>query len=547
MVIANMPASQEQQPSQEPREVPQQEQLSPEDRERQIEEMREEDEQISQAQVLLSAGELGQLHVELEAIEDNYEAALELAPEGQTPATSPEEFAQAATERWKDSHGIDEGVELSVSASVDVATAQGGGEAADTAAEQIMGTPNIETPDVQAKVELNVEVPKPAGAELFEDDFWDQALEGTEEAAVEAAAESEAEQVGETLEEQPPEAQTEQTVEVPRPESVKSGPSPERAKLSEEREKDTERLYAASTPYEILNVPPDASDSQIKKAYKKLSRVYHPDLGGDATSFKLVNIGFEYLSDPVKRAKFDQGNTSSFDRQINGEKAASAAAEASPEPTPAPESRQLTGEVTEPVEPVPEDRQLSDKAVEVQEPVAAAQQLEDKTEQQPVSEDMFDEAAWDEATEKYDQPTEAEEAFFEKPKAEKSKYTGAELFDDSTWDEALEKYDQPTEVEEAFHEQVRAEEAAAAQAEQQPESQQVEQQTAAQQIEAAKKKRKRQDAGRTPEKMAPVQRGLFGKLYDAWYNYAGKDYLKPTEDTMDFLLGEEANKKEKKP
>ena len=62
--------------------------------------------------------------------------------------------------------------------------------------------------------------------------------------------------------------------------------------------------------YKILGVNKDASQDDIKKAYKKLARQYHPDLNpNDATAkdkFQAINEANEVLSDPEKRKKYDQ-------------------------------------------------------------------------------------------------------------------------------------------------------------------------------------------------------------------------------------------------
>ena len=60
--------------------------------------------------------------------------------------------------------------------------------------------------------------------------------------------------------------------------------------------------------YEILEIERGASEEDIKKAYRKLARQYHPDNKetGDEEKFKVVNLANEVLSNPQKRAAYDR-------------------------------------------------------------------------------------------------------------------------------------------------------------------------------------------------------------------------------------------------
>ncbi len=72
-------------------------------------------------------------------------------------------------------------------------------------------------------------------------------------------------------------------------------------------------------PYSILGVSRSASPDEIKKAYRKLAHQHHPDkTGGDDKKFKEVNEAYQVLSDPAKRASFDNFGSAYNDGGFNG-------------------------------------------------------------------------------------------------------------------------------------------------------------------------------------------------------------------------------------
>lgn len=74
----------------------------------------------------------------------------------------------------------------------------------------------------------------------------------------------------------------------------------------------------AKSLYETLEITDSASESEIKKAYRKLARQYHPDVNKDPKAeekFKEINSAYEILSDKKKKQQYDMHGDSMFGGQ----------------------------------------------------------------------------------------------------------------------------------------------------------------------------------------------------------------------------------------
>lgn len=74
----------------------------------------------------------------------------------------------------------------------------------------------------------------------------------------------------------------------------------------------------AKSLYETLEINESATADEIKKAYRKLARKYHPDVNKEASAeekFKEINAAYEVLSDPQKKQQYDQFGDSMFGGQ----------------------------------------------------------------------------------------------------------------------------------------------------------------------------------------------------------------------------------------
>jgi curved DNA-binding protein CbpA len=60
------------------------------------------------------------------------------------------------------------------------------------------------------------------------------------------------------------------------------------------------------THYAVLGLTPDATDKEIKDAYRRAARASHPDRGGDPGAFHTVAVAYETLADPERRRRYDR-------------------------------------------------------------------------------------------------------------------------------------------------------------------------------------------------------------------------------------------------
>ena len=59
-------------------------------------------------------------------------------------------------------------------------------------------------------------------------------------------------------------------------------------------------------PYDSLGVPKDAPPEAIRAAYRKKARQHHPDKGGNVAEFQSIQVAYDVLSDPERKARYDQ-------------------------------------------------------------------------------------------------------------------------------------------------------------------------------------------------------------------------------------------------
>ncbi len=86
---------------------------------------------------------------------------------------------------------------------------------------------------------------------------------------------------------------------------------------------------ASATPYEVLGVSATASHNELRRAYRKLLRQTHPDVGGSAARFHAVQLAWERVGSPASRAAYDRQRFSEPDAQSTGKAYATPASRSS--------------------------------------------------------------------------------------------------------------------------------------------------------------------------------------------------------------------------
>ena len=68
--------------------------------------------------------------------------------------------------------------------------------------------------------------------------------------------------------------------------------------------------------YKTLKIPETAAQEEIKKSFNQLSKIHHPDKGGDPEKQKAINEAYDVLSDPERRANYDEYGTDTKPKSI---------------------------------------------------------------------------------------------------------------------------------------------------------------------------------------------------------------------------------------
>jgi curved DNA-binding protein len=95
----------------------------------------------------------------------------------------------------------------------------------------------------------------------------------------------------------------------------------------------------AFDPYQVLGVSHAATSEELRSAYRTLARRYHPDVSGESDRFKDLSQAYAILSDPGRRALFDEFGEASLSVQFDPVEARRARARQEGAARPPPEER----------------------------------------------------------------------------------------------------------------------------------------------------------------------------------------------------------------
>lgn len=89
-----------------------------------------------------------------------------------------------------------------------------------------------------------------------------------------------------------------------------------------------DRFAPGEDLYAVLELPRDASDDDVRHAYRRLARTSHPDLGSTTTDrFRRITAAYEVLGDPHRRASYDR------DRRLRERNRGAVATQRAPQPS----------------------------------------------------------------------------------------------------------------------------------------------------------------------------------------------------------------------
>ena len=73
-------------------------------------------------------------------------------------------------------------------------------------------------------------------------------------------------------------------------------------------------------PYQALDLDRSAPPEAIRAAYRKKAREHHPDKGGNVAEFQAIQVAYDVLSDPERKARYDQTGETHHEKETKGDK-----------------------------------------------------------------------------------------------------------------------------------------------------------------------------------------------------------------------------------